>query len=96
MIKQTTIVITEAISNHPKPQNYLLDYRIVDATGKTVKEGTMRARNKTTVFEAKVGLGSFLEKQYPGNIVYLLSCKPEVPDLLTQVLDTFLSRSESF
>ena len=58
--------------------NYLIEYRVLDNTGATIKSGTMRAKNKQTKFEAMAGLEDFLRKKVPNfHKLEVVSCVEE-------------------
>lgn len=47
-------------------RNYLIDYKCLDASGKVLKEGTVRAKRKLSEFEALAGAEEFFKKTVKG------------------------------
>lgn len=46
-------------------QNYIIEYQALDATGKIIKEGKIKAKNKLSKFDAQCGFEEHLKKTLP-------------------------------
>jgi hypothetical protein len=51
-----------------RPTNYKIQFVLLDGSGRTVKEGTIIAKNKASKFEALAGTEKYLVKKYPGAV----------------------------
>jgi hypothetical protein len=59
-------------------KTYIIKYEVYNSIDIVLKHGTMKAKNKETEIEAKVGLEKFLQKSVTGfHRLVILECKEE-------------------
>lgn len=49
-------------------RNFLIEYQCIDSNGKIIKSGKIRAKNKSSEFEALAGTEDHLKKMVPGMV----------------------------
>ena len=68
--------------------NYIIVYEVKSLLGATLSAGRIRAKNKTTEFEALAGTREHLQKSVPNaREVVIISCEQEVNKATSDFMD---------
>lgn len=66
-----------------KKLNYLITYQVLNINGGTVKAGTMRCKNRTSEFDAKVNLEKHLKTKHTDFHVLVISkCELDIDPVM--------------